>query len=248
MSGERIVVDVESQLDLTSSTGKIQEGKDGYLNPLSWSAKDKWRLPSGGGLAVDLGLAWEPVDGLRIAASVLDLGGLFWYYGNAARSKGTSNLTGVQNLTMDDLNLNGALNQVRAIGGELQQPLKYTAVDRRIAFDALPFQANAGIRYSFPKYPALSFGLTGNYTAYQGLPYWEGRLGAALNPFNWLDLTANLGYGSYGMVWGAAAQFRVYRFRVHAGLQNGFGGTVPYKGTPLQANAKTLVVGLTYDL
>ena len=51
-----------------------------------------------------------------------------------------------------------------------------------------------------------------------------------------------------GLTWGAAAQVRIYRFRLHAGMQNGFGGTAPYTSMPLKANAKTLVVGLTFDL
>lgn len=74
------------------------------------------------------------------------------------------------------------------------------------------------------------------------------RFALAVNPLNWLDLTGNIGWSSYGLTWGAAAQVRIYRFRLHAGMQNGFGGTLPYKSTPLKANAKTLVVGLTFDL
>jgi len=57
-------------------------------------------------------------------------------------------------------------------------------------------------------------------------------------PLRWIDLTANFGTGSV----------HVYRFRLQAALQNGFGGTIPYRSTPLKANNHTLTFGLTFDL
>ena len=248
VSSDSYLMEIESQLDLTNHSGKMSQNEDGYLNLLDWKVKDKWSIPSGGGLAVDLGLVWEPVDGLQLAASVVDLGGLFWYYGNAGRSEGTATITGVKGMNYDDLNLAGLIDQAKIIGKELIDPIALKAVDRRVAFYMLPFQVNAGIRYSMPFYKPLSLGVTGNYASYESLPYWDARFALAVNPLNWLDITGNIGWSSYGLTWGAAAQVRIYRFRLHAGMQNGFGGTVPYTSMPLKANAKTLVVGLTFDL
>jgi hypothetical protein len=99
-----------------------------------------------------------------------------------------------------------------------------------------------------PFYQALSLGVTGNYAAYQILPYWEVRSVLALNPLSWLDGCFSFGTSSLGLTWGASLQVSLWSFRLHAGIQNGFGGTVPYRSTPLEANAKTVVIGLTYDL
>ena len=241
-------MDIESQLDLTSLTGKVDVDEGGYLNLLDWKAKDKWRLPSGAGLSVDLGLVWEPVEGLQVAASLVDLGGLFWYYGNAGKSQGTATITGVQDMGLEDFDIYGVLNQVRLIGGALLEPVALKSVPKRVAFGMLPFQVNAGVRYTMPFYKPLSLGVTGNYAAYEGLPYWDSRFALAVNPLRWLDITGNIGWSTYGLIWGAAAQVSIWRFRLHAGIQNGFGGTLPYKCTPLTANAKTLVFGLTYDI
>ncbi|MBR0500268.1 MAG: hypothetical protein IJJ72_04660 [Bacteroidales bacterium] len=246
--GDSYRLDIQSHLDLTNLTGKMMDTEGGFLNPLDWSSKDKWRMPSGGGAALDLGISWEIADGLTLAASVLDLGGCFWYYGNAAQCDGTATITGLKDFSLDDINLSGALNQARQLGNELLKTVQYVGLDRHFEYDPLPMQANVGLRYKMPFCEALTVGLTGNYAAYRILPYWEGRLALAVNPFDWLDVTANIGTGKYGMVWGAAAQIRVLRFRAHAGIENGFGGTVPYEGTPLKANKKALVVGLTYDL
>ena len=247
MNTENATADVDITLDMTSRTGKMQT-EDDVLNLFDWKASQKWKLPTGAGLALDLGVVWEPIEDLQIAASITDLGGLFWYYGNAGRCESSGEVTGLDNLKVEDMNLEGLVSQLTEIGREFIKSRALEAVNKRVAFDPVPLQVNGGIRYRMPFYRALSVGVTGNYAAYKGLPYWETRLGVGVNPLSWLDLSANIGTGTYGLTWGAAAQFRVLRFRVHAGLQNGFGGTIPYKTTPLQPNAKTVVIGLTYDI
>jgi hypothetical protein len=248
VNGESYHAETDAQLDLTSHAAKLVTNEDGYLQLLKWRTRDRWVLPSGAGLAVDLGFLWEPAEGLKISASVTDLGGLFWYYGNAGNSAGSYTFTGLSLGGYEDLNFQGLLTQAKELGEQLLNAASFKADNRRIVFDALPFQVNAGIRYSMPFYRALSVGVTGNYSAFQGLPYWEGRFVTAVNPLNWLDLCGSIGYGTYGLTWGAALQFRVLRFRVHAGIQDGFGGTIPYTSIPLEANGKTLVIGLTYDI
>ena len=239
---------LDAQLDVTSRSGKMQSSEEGYLQLLNWKKKDKWALPSGAGLAVDLGLLWEPAEGLQVSASVTDLGGLLWYYGNAGASTGDYTFTGLSNIGMEELNVEGLVSQALSIGTDLFDNVALKTVPRRIAWDALPFQANLGVRYKMPFYQALSLGATGNYAAYPGLPYWETRAVMALNPLSWLDGCFSFGTGSLGLTWGASLQVSLWNFRLHAGIQNGFGGTVRYRSTPLEANAKTFVIGLTYDL
>jgi hypothetical protein len=40
----------------------------------------------------------------------------------------------------------------------------------------------------------------------------------------------------------------IHKFHLNAGMESGFGGTIPYTSMPLKANNKCLTVGLTYDL
>ncbi len=248
MTGEGYQMNIETALDLTNRSGKMETSEEGYLQLLKWQAKDKWRLPSGVGLALDLGLLWEPVDGLALSLSLTDLGGLFWHYGNAGTSKGDANITLVNDLNYEDINFKGLVEQVKILGEKLLQPISLKPADRRFVWKSIPFQANAAIRYKMPFYRPLSLGFTGNYSAFEGLPYAEGRFALGVNPLSWLDITGSAGYGTYGAVWGAAIQVRVLRFRLHAAYQDGFGGTIPYKSTPLKANGRTIVIGLTYDI
>ena len=126
--------------------------------------------------------------------------------------------------------------------------LKPEHVKRGWTFNAIPFQANAGIKYVMPFYDRLNVGVIGQYNGYAGRPYWEARFGVGVNPLKWLDLSANIGRGSFGTVFGVAGSVCIGRFRIQGGLQNGFGGTIPYEGTPLQPNSKTITFGLTYDI
>lgn len=230
MSEDKLSAGISVEADLTSETG--------------W----RKRLPKGMGAAFDLGVAIRPVEGLTISASVLDLGGLFWNYASVARSAGDVSFTGVNNLTYEELNAAGLLKRVVNAGKEWWKELKPEHVKRGWTFNAIPFQANAGIKYVMPFYDRLNVGVIGQYNGYAGRPYWEARFGVGVNPLKWLDLSANIGRGSFGTVFGVAGSVCIGRFRIQGGLQNGFGGTIPYEGTPLQPNSKTITFGLTYDI
>lgn len=248
VSGESYQADVQMQLDMTNRFAKLQ-ADNGYLQLLNWRRKDRLVLPAGAGLAVDLGFVWELADGLKLAASMTDLGGLFWYYGNAGKTSGLYTFTGLAQMEYEDMNLAGLWDRAKSLVKRVNETVSLRPEEHRFAWEVLPFRINGGLRYDMPFYRAMSAGITGNYTAFKGLPYWEGRFDLAVNPLDWLDLCVNAGIGTYGPVWGAAVQLNLRRFRVHAALQDGCGGSVPHwHMMPLQANVKSLVVGLTCDL
>ena len=247
-SDEVYRADIEADLDLTSGYRKIRTDEEGYLNLLNLSARDRWTLPSGAGLAADLGVIVTPFEGFTLSASVLDLGGMFWYYGNAGKSQGTVSFNGFKDLSVDDIQNGKITDQFSGVLDDLMGSVKIKGVDNRTTLDFIPFNVNAGIKYELPFYKALSFGVTGNYISMKELSYKEVRGSLAWNPWSWLGITGGGGIGSYGPVWNAAANVALGRFRLTAGYSDGFGGTVPYTGTPLTANNKILTVGLTCDL
>ena len=244
-----ITANLEADLDLTSRWSKILPDEDGYykLDLSSLSAKDRWRLPPGAGLAFDFGIVVKPFDGLTLSASVLDLGGILWYYGNAGKSKGTAVFSGVKDLSFDNLKKGDFSADLAAIEDEFIGPVMVQAVKSRTKFSFVPLNANLAVKYDLPFYKALSFGLTGNYFNWRGQPYYEGRFAAAWNG-KFLGVTADIGRGSLGTVYGVALNAAVARFRITAGFSNGFGGTIPYTSIPLKANNKILTLGITYDL
>jgi len=248
MSEEKYQAAIQADLDFTSRWRKIGTNDEGYLNLLNLSAKDRWRKPTGGGLAVDLGILVTPLEGLSLSASVLDLGGMLWYYGNAGQSAGLISFSGMENLTLEDIQEGNILSQFNDELEAFTSAMRVKAIKKKTDLSALPFNVNLGARYELPFYRALSLGVTGNLVHMKGMPYREVRGALAWNPWEWLGITANAGTGTYGPVWGAAANVAVKRFRLTAGYSDGFGGTVPYTGTSLKPNNQMLTVGLTYDL
>ena len=247
-SQESYRADLEADIELSSHMGKIRTDEDGYFKLTDISAKDKWRLPSGAGLAMDLGVVVTPVEGLTISASILDLGAMFWYYGNAGKSQGTVTFSGVETVSYDQIkagDLGGAFDGVL---DDLKDSIKIKADDNTTSFQAVPYTVNAAVKYELPFYKPLSVGVLGNYIGRKGMPYKEVRGAIAWNPCRKFGVTANVGTGDFGMVYGAAITAGIQRFHINAGLQNGFVKTMPYSSTPLKANNKVINVGLTYDI
>ncbi len=248
LSGEEYVADLEARLDLTSTAGKARVGEDGYLRLLDLNRREKWRLPAGGGLAFDLGVVATPAEGLCVSVSALNLGAILWYYGNAGHSKGTvtfSGLKGVSYEQLEKMDLGGQFDEVLA---QLKESARVSPAERSTLLETVPFTLNAGVNYEMPFYRPLSVGVTGTYRGWEAMHYGDVRLGVAWNPCRKLGLSANVGSGSYGPVWGAALSVGVHKFHLNACLQNGFGGTVPYTSTQLKANTKCLTLGVTYDI
>lgn len=245
---EAYTATIQGNLNLTSTSYKIHPDDNGVLSLANLKSKGKLGLPSGAGLALDLGVEYTPIEDLVLAASITDLGGLLWYYGNAGVFDGEVSFTGVKDMAISDFNAEGIKKVTDDLTNQALDAIKLYSVQGKTKVEMLQFQANAGVKYSMPFYKALTVGVTGRYMHSRYIPYWDARLGIAVNPLSWLDITGNFGTGSYGLVWGAGASVRVLRFRINAMMQNGFGGTLPYSSTPLRANSKVLTVGLTYDL
>ena len=248
LTEEYYKADIEADLELTSRWSKIRRNEEGYLDLTKLSAKDRWRLPSGAGLAVDLGVVVTPLEGLTLSASLLDLGGMFWYYGNTGMSQGSVTFTGLENLSLEEIQNGNIKDQFNDELDELLSSLKLKSVRSKKALEMIPFNVNLGAKYELPFYRPLAVGVTAEYSNRKGMNYMEARGALAWNPWEWLGVTVNAGAGSFGAVWGAAFNAAYKRFRVTVGYSDGFGGTIPYTSTPLKPNNKVITAGLTYDL
>ena len=247
-SQDKLSVQFRGDLYLTNRMGTIHTNDQGYWDLSKITAKDKLSWPSGAGAAIDLGLLATPDEGLSISLSILDLGGMYWYYGNRASMGGPATFEGLdvayENLNGDDLK-----ELLREAGMDflnLMRPIRY--YDDNWRFQALHMQANLGVKYEMPFYRRLAVGATSRYIGGKGMPYWEGRGALEINPIDWLDITGNLGYGTEGMVFGLAASVKFHHFNITAGWEDGFGGTLRYSRTPIERNFRTLMVGITYNL
>ena len=235
---EQYVLDLDADIDLTNRNKKVSTDDEGFLDYTSFSGKGKLGTPTGGGLAMDLGLVWTPFDGFCLSASVLDIGGILWYYGNAGTSSGSYTFEGLDDLTAEEM---------KQVGEEVLAVIKPKAIDGRFKYKAIPLNANMKASYAMPFWKYLSLDASGLYTGYRYCaPYWEARGGLSLDLQHCFHLGASAGGGAYGFVYGANGSVEFQSFRLYAAYENGIGGVIPYEDTPLKANNKTLLIGLVY--
>ena len=240
-------LDLDADLDLTNRSKKIGTDNAGYLDYTSFSGKGKLGVPTGGGLAMDLGLVWKPFDGFSLSASVLDMGGILWYYGNAGTSSGSYTFDGLKGLTTEEMKQDKIMDKLNSVGEEILAVVRPKAVDGRIKFKSIPLSANMKASYAMPFWKNLSIDASGLYTGYSFCaPYWEARGGLSLDFPHCFHLGASAGGGAYGFVYSANGSVEFQSFKLYASFENGVGGTIPYEGTPLKANNKTLLIGLLY--
>lgn len=240
-------LDLDADIDLTSRSKKLGVDGSGYLDYTSFTGKGKLGAPTGGGLAVDLGLVWKPFKGFSLSASVLDIGGIFWYYGNSGTSSGSYAFEGLKVLGMEEMNQDVIMAKLRQTGEDVLGVIRPKAVDGCVKFKAVPFSANLQASYAMPFWERLSVDASGLYTGYSYCaPYWEGRGGLSLDFPGFAHLGISAGSGAFGFVYGVNGALEFLSFKLYASYENGIGGVIPYEGTPLKANNKVLLVGLCY--
>lgn len=245
---DQLSVQMRGDIYLTNKEGTIHTNDLGYWDLSTLTIKDQLSGPTGVGAAIDLGLLATPAEGLSVSLSLLDFGGMYWYYGNRATLGGTSSFEGLS-VAFEDLNENNLKEHLLETGKDflaLMRPIGFYGHNWRL--HKLRMQANLGVKYEMPFYRRMALGATGRYVGGKGMPYWEGRGAVEVNPVDWLDLTANLGGGTAGMVFGMAATVKFHRFELVAAWEDGFGGTLLHSRMPLQRNFRTLQFGITYNL
>lgn len=244
---QQYILDLDADIDLTNRDKKVGTDDEGYLDYSSFSAKGKLGLPTGGGLAMDLGVVWKPFEGFSLSASVLDIGGILWYYGNAGTSSGSYTFEGLKDLSTDEMEEEKIMAKLKEAGDEVLAVIKPKAIDGRVKFKVLPLNANLKAGYEMPFWKNLSIDASGLYTGYNFCaPYWEARGGLSLNFPGLAQLGLSAGGGAYGFVYGAKGSVEFQSFRLYAAYENGIGGVIPYENTPLKPNNNTLLIGLTY--
>ena len=244
---QQYVLDLDADIDLTNRNKKINSDEDGYLNYASFTGKGRLGIPTGVGLALDLGVVWKPFHGFTAEASLLDLGGILWYYGNGGVSSGSYSFEGLKNLGMEELKEEKIGEKLQVLRDEVLGVIRPKAVNGYCKAKAIPLTAKLGASYSMPFWEPLSVNATGLYTGYRFCaPYWEARGGVNVSFPGIVSFGLNAGSGSYGFVWGAGLRITFLSFQFYANAENGIGGEIPYEGSPLKANNKRLVLGLIY--
>ena len=244
---EQYILNLDADIDLTNRNKNVGTDGNGCLDYTSFSGKGKLGAPTGGGIALDLGLVWKPFDGFSLSASVLDLGGILWYYGNAGTSSGSYTFEGLKDLTTEEMEQDKIRTKLKEKGEDVLAVMKPKAVDGRFKYKAIPSSANMKASYAMPFWKNLFLDVSGLYTGYSFCaPYWEARGGMSLDFPGFAHLGLSAGGGAYGFVYRVNGSAEFQSFRLYAAYENGIAGVIPYEDIPLKANNKTLLIGLIY--
>lgn len=163
-----------------------------------------YETPSSYGFAVDLGAEYDMkdlVEGLKLSASVTDLGMISWKNISHFATDNREFVT-FDGFTDYDVMSDGGNDEADNLGDELKGLVNLYDKGQGNESIALCGTIRAGAEYQFPFADWLSVGelLTmrvGNYD------YFETRTSVCLSPCGWFDFTANAGYTSWGGVAGA---------------------------------------------
>lgn len=229
---------------------RTTKGYDGgtFLNPGPAARRAPLSFPAGLGMAVDLGIAITPNEYWTLSLSANNLGFLCWFYGLGGGVTAYIDPRPLETFASDDL----TLAQLAAMGivvvQQIQDSATITEGKMRVRAHTIPFCFNLGAKYKMPFYDRMSVGLTGHLTTYRTSPYWETRFGVTVRPLDWLDLSANLGYGSFGMLYGMMASVGISRFHLNLATQRTVSGNIPLTFLPRDPYYRTLTLGLTFDL
>ena len=197
----------------------LSSDENGQINDMTLDSKHI--SPAGYGGAADIGINWQPLEGLNISAAVIDLGAIVWNYNALADANGIASFNGLdlgeENSNAEE-EMNKALEQFKALA-------KYKLQDGSASLSTmLPFAVNAGVRYRLPFAHWMKVGVSGRYQNNLA-PNWESRAALTITPASWFSITANYGYGNYGPICGGAMSISLLCLNLFMGI-DGYCGPI----------------------
>ena len=94
----------------------------------------------------------------------------------------------------------------------------------------------------------MTVGVLGLVSRQDPMRYWDARLGVTERFNDWLEITANVGHDTFGMVYGLAGAIRVERFHISVGLRDNRARILPDTFVPIKPSGHSASIGLTYDI
>lgn len=224
---EKIAFKGEAHLDISAPEVSFNLDQDGYIDLSSPAFQSNFGL-GGFGAAIDLGATYEPIPGLTISASVIDLGGLSWKRNVCAESKGGTEFTGLNEIGLG--NNSNVKEEINVKLDELKGVINLKSIsDAGSAFEMIPCTINAGARYRMPFYDRLSAGVLAGYKTNSYIGWFDIKGGVTVTPIDWFSLCGTLGYNSYCPTWGAAMSLNFANLNFFASVESYMGALAKLK-------------------
>lgn len=183
---------------------------------------------NGWGLAFDLGAEWDLgeqgwLEGMKVSASVLDLGFISWNETHVAYNKGKQVIiNGFNDVQIEGGPGTSMDEQTDNYGDRFSELIALQDGGLAKRTSALGATLNIGVEYEMPFYKKMSVGLLST-TRIQGKYSWnEERLSATVSPLKWLEGSVNLGVGSHGASFGWVANIHPKGFNLFVGMDHSF--------------------------
>ncbi|MBQ8969384.1 MAG: hypothetical protein IJ064_06610 [Bacteroidaceae bacterium] len=207
---------------------------------------------NGGGLAFDLGTEWNleeqfGVKGLKVSASLLDLGFIKWKDVAVAKNNGDPFVFE----GFDDIRVkNGSGTKFDDQADDLEDRLEdlYRLEDKgnKSVTNMLGATLNIAAEYTLPSYKHLKFGFLST-TRIQGVYSWnEERLAVTVSPVKMFEVSANVGVGTLGTNVGWIINFHPRGFNLFLGSDHSL-LKLSKQGVPLKSNAN-FAMGINYPI
>lgn len=164
---------------------------------------DLMRLRASNGFAVDLGVMYDMekiVPGLKLSASVVDLGFINWKY----MMSGQSTDAKVEFNGFGEIDYENAENVVEAelerLADDASKMVEFNYNGSSSVNTGLNSTMYLGAEYNMPFYRALSVGAlyAQRFSPFESSKWYEARGYLNLSPLKWFELSLNCGYGTYG--------------------------------------------------
>ncbi len=148
---------------------------------------------NGLGFGADLGVTVEPVDGLSIGLSALDLGFIKW-----------------------NSTVNGKVKYDLKVVKDVEDALELQVAPASASVKMLNYNIHLSAKYRMPFYEGLGVGFLGTYQKY----FKEARLGLDFTPARILSLAVSGAYNNFGFDFGAALNIRFPGVNLFVGLDS----------------------------
>ncbi len=196
---------------------------------------------SGGGLAFDLGGEWDLgkqgwVKGLKVSASLLDLGFIAWTETHRAYNKGEDFVfEGFKDIQIEDGPGTPMKEQTHSFADRLSDLYSLQAGETGKSTSMLGATFNVGVEYEMPFYDKMSVGLLSTTRIQGGYSWNEERFSCTVSPLKWLEGSVNFGIGSFGPSFGWVANIHPKGFNIFVGMDHTM-GKFTKQGIPMGKN------------
>lgn len=205
---------------------------------------------NGGGIAFDLGAEWDLgeqgwLDGMKISASLLDLGFISWSETHSAKNWGKDVVfEGFKDIQVKDGPGTPIEETSDKLGDRFSKLVALQDNGMVSSTTMLGATLNIGAEYAMPFYKKLKVGLLST-TRIQGKYSWnEERISATVSPLKWLEGSINLGFGSNGASFGWVANIHPKGFNLFIGMDHTM-GKLSKQGLPLNSNT-SVSLGISF--